>query len=644
MLALVGTETRPEEPVKMGYQPALDGLRAVAVSAVLLFHLGVSWMPGGYLGVSVFFTLSGFLITTLLIRERVSTGSIDTRAFYTRRLRRLMPASLACIAGVCVVIGIGLIADTASLRREVLGALFQVENWVSLLGGQSYAELFQSPSPVAHFWSLAIEEQFYWLWPPVVTGLLIWSTRGARPLQRMTYALVGLFVLFSLSVPITLQLWSADAVYFASWTRFAEILAGGALAAFVALRNPPSWVRWFAPPTLVAIIWLCVVTPSGRGWAYEGGLPLFAILSVLLILALQTAGPIRTVLATAPLVAIGRVSFGLYLYHWPVFVVLDRERTGLDGWELGTLRMAVTIAITLVSYHLLEAPIRERRWLLRPQRLVVALGAAFVAVAILTFASVPVPATAERPTVLGGGAGATGASGPSGTTGAERPPVLAVFGDSVPAWLLEKAAPSFTRTDVVIANGSHEACDAGLDFPVGYDRVGTELREPDDCEEWDTAYGPVLRQTGRRADIALLVLGASVVTDHLVDGQRRSPCETLDWYTRDVAQRIAFLRDEGARVVMAIPSWPGERSQFVFPSDYARRMGCVRDALSALAAEEAVPTIDLAPEFCPAGPTGDCEKMSQDGLHIDPDKAPAVLDWLLDQVLATHRARPGATT
>jgi len=643
MLALVGTETRPEEPVKMGYQPALDGLRAVAVSAVLLFHLGVSWMPGGYLGVSVFFTLSGFLITTLLIRERVATGRIDSRAFYTRRLRRLMPASLACIAGVCVVIGIGLIADTAALRREVLGALFQVENWVSLLGGQSYAELFQSPSPVAHFWSLAIEEQFYWLWPPVVTGLLIWATRGSRPLQRMTYALVGLFVLFSLSVPITLRLWSADAVYFASWTRFAEILAGGALAAFVALRNPPSWVRWFAPPTLLAIVWLCIVTPSGRGWAYEGGLPLFAIISVGLILSLQTAGPVRSLLATAPLVAIGRVSFGLYLYHWPVFVVLDAQRTGLDGWRLGTLRMAVTIAITVVSYHLLEVPIRERRWLLRPRRLVTALGAAFAAVAVLTFVTVPVPATAERPRVLGG-AGAARATGPTGVTGAGAPPVLAVFGDSVPAWLIEKAAPGFTRTDIVILNGAHEACDAGLDFPVGFDRVGAELREPDDCEEWDTAYGPVLRQTGRPADLALLVLGASVVTDHLVDGQRRSPCDTLDWYTRDVAERIGFLRDEGAQVIMAIPSWPGERSQFVFPSDYARRMGCVRDALSALAAAQEVPTIDLAPEFCPAGPTGNCEKMSLDGLHIDPDKAPAVFDWLLDQVLATRRAQRAART
>jgi hypothetical protein len=449
----------------------------------------------------------------------------------------------------------------------------------------------------------------------------------------MTYALVGLFVLFSLSVPVTRVLWSPDAVYFASWTRFAEILAGGALAAFVALRNPPAWVRWFAAPSLAAIVVLCIVTPSGRGWAYEGGLPLFALLSVLLILSLQAEGPIRTVLATAPLVAIGRVSFGLYLYHWPVFVVLDADRTGLSGWQLGVLRMVVTTAITLVSYFLLEQPIRERRWLLRPKRLVATLGVAFAAVAVLTFVTVPVPAKAARPAVLGGAR-----AGTTGTTAEELPPVVAVFGDSVPAWLIEKAAPTFTRTDVVIANGAHEACDAGVGFPVGFDKTGAELREPEDCEPWVVAYAPVLNKTGRKADVALLMLGASVVTDHLVDGQRRSPCEDLRWYTADLAKRVAFLRAKGTRVIMTIPSWTGERSQFVFPPDYGKRMGCVRDALVAFAAAQSLPTIDLAPELCPAGPVGDCEKTSLDGLHVDAEKAPAVFDWLLDQVLAAHAA------
>ncbi len=153
---------------------------------------------------------------------------------------------------------------------HLVGAL---ENWVSLLGGKSYAQLFQSPSPVAHFWSLAIEEQFYWLWPPVVAGLLVWSLRGDVPLRRATWALCGLFVLFSLSVPLTRVLWSPDAVYFASWTRFAEILAGGALAAFVALLV--AYVAWplfllqvirqgYGAGALMTMIGLIVVSDSAQ--------------------------------------------------------------------------------------------------------------------------------------------------------------------------------------------------------------------------------------------------------------------------------------------------------------------------------------------------------------------------------------------
>jgi len=338
------------------------------------------------------------------------------------------------------------------------------------------------------------------------------------------------------------------------------------------------------------------------------------------------------------------VSFGLYLYHWPVFVVLDERRTGLVGWQLGTLRMAVTIAITVVSYFLLETPVRERRWLRQPKRLVTTLGVAFAAVAVLTFAAVPVPAKAVRPTVLGGGTGAKGAAGSTGAAAVDRPPVVAVFGDSVPAWLIEKAAPTFTRTDVVISNGSREACDGAVDFPTGYARDGSELHPPADCQDWKTSYPPVLTQSGRRADVALLVLGESVVVDHLVDGQRLSPCANLDWYTQDVAARIAYLRSNGVEVIMTIPAWPGTHSQFIFTSDYAQRMGCVRDALTEFAAEQRVPTIDLAPRMCPAGPTGECEATSLDGVHVDVEKAPAVFDWLVDQVLTTHKAQRAAKT
>ncbi len=627
---MVGTTARPEKVVNLGYQPALDGLRAVAVATVLLFHLGVPWMPGGYLGVSVFFTLSGFLITTILIRERVVNGGIDTRAFYTRRLRRLMPASLLVIVGVCTLVAFGVIADTQSQRGEILGALFQVQNWVSLFGGKSYAQLFQSPSPVAHFWSLAIEEQFYWIWPPVVTALLAWSLRGAEPLQRATWALCGFFVVFSLSVPLTLWLWSPDAVYFASWTRFAEILAGGALAALLSGKKPPDWVRWFGFPSLIAILVLSVVTPSGRGWAYNGGLPLFALISCALILSLQPAGPVRSILSTRPFVAVGRVSFGLYLFHWPVFVVLDASRTGLDGIALGVLRMSVTIVITVLSYSLLESPIRERRVFAAQRQLVIYLGAVFVATAVFIFVVVAVPETKVAPNVLGGRSGATGSTGNQGT----KPTVIAVLGDSVPSWLLtEAAAVPFTRKDVVIYNGSHPACDGMVGLPDARDRRGETLRPPADCANWTASYPAAITRGGTTAGVALLMIGTAPILDHLVNGRWVGPCDGVDWYLSDVAKRIEYLRSKNVIPVLTITSWPGPNSQFIYPSDYTKRAECVRDEMKAFALFEGISSFDLAPRLCASGPGSVCDATRTDGVHVDSASAPAVLDWVIDQTL-----------
>ena len=157
------------------YQPSLDGVRAVSVIAVLLFHAGMSWMTGGYLGVSVFFTLSGFLITRLLLAEHERSGRIDAGAFYARRARRLLPASVVCLVTVCMFAANGAFDGVADLRRDVVGAALQVANWTSLAGKGGYAEQLAAEagrrSPLTHYWSLAIEEQFYWLWP-LTAGLL----------------------------------------------------------------------------------------------------------------------------------------------------------------------------------------------------------------------------------------------------------------------------------------------------------------------------------------------------------------------------------------------------------------------------------------------------------------------------------------
>jgi len=374
------------------YQPALDGVRAVAVLAVLLFHAGFSWMGGGYLGVSVFFTLSGFLITSLLLTEHRSTGSVDAKAFYTRRARRLLPASLLCLALVCVLAAFGAWDGITKLRRDVLGALLQVFNWVKLASGESYADLTAAQAglrrPLDHYWSLAIEEQFYWLWPLAFLGIVAWSARrGRSPLRFVLW----LTVASSVAAPVIAQVWGPDAAYWATPARMSEILFGALVACVVAEHRVRDRAAVLAPIGLVVLLAACILFPDGSGPAYEGFLPLVAVVSAATIYGLQVSGPMVTALSARPLVALGRISYGVYLFHWPVFVLIDRE-----AWELPAavdfgLKFAVTIAVALLSYFLVERPVRRSDWFVPSRTLVGALaGSAVVAAMVLL-----VPATAK---------------------------------------------------------------------------------------------------------------------------------------------------------------------------------------------------------------------------------------------------------
>ena len=647
--------THSGEVQAFGYQPALDGVRAIAVMAVLGFHLGIGWLSGGYLGVSVFFTLSGFLITSLLLREHVGTGKVDLPAFYQRRARRLIPAGLLVLGLVCIAGAANLFELRSTFRRDVLASMFQVLNWVQLIGNQSYADLFTSPSPVTHYWSLGVEEQFYVLWPFLLVVLLRFLQRRAAT-ERLLASLVVLWVLSAVAAPLTARWWSHDAAYYATWARASEVMSGAVLAAVLARRRPASWWAFLAPLALAIMAVAVVLTPAGHGWAFSGGLPLFGLVSAMLVAGLQTPGLYQWVLSAKPLVWIGRLSYGIYLFHWPVFVILDEPRTGLDGAPLVVVRLAVTMAFAVASYYLLEHPIRIRRALPSARRLTTALGSGVLIVGALAVTSdVPVSAgPAAIPTVITAATTAASStsldSTPANSSGATEtttgepettvppPQVLALLGDSVPAWLVRDGAPAFTRTDAVVVNGAREACDAMIDMPVARDRFGTELRPPKDCEAWDTWYPKVLDQMGPSAghpiDVAVLMIGQAPVLDHLVDGAWVPPCDSIDWYLRDVQQRIDYLRGRGLPVVFVLPARLGERSQFSVPADFEQRMKCVRAALVPFAAQAGVPTVDLDPVLCPAN---DCEALrSRDGVHVDPDRAPEVLDWLVGAVLAAR--------
>jgi len=369
------TDARPSSfSPPLAYFPGLDGLRAIAVVVVLLFHAGVADAPGGFLGVSLFFTLSGFLITGLLIRESAVTGRIALRRFWGRRIRRLMPAALLCLALV-VATGRWLVAEPIlpRLRIDVVSAAANVANWRFVTTHQSYAELFaHQPSAVLHFWSLAIEEQFYLIFPCIVAVLISRRRQWALPL--------GLGVMAAASVVAAIATSSHDVVYYGTHTRAAELLIGGMLACVVHRRGvglPEPALTRLARPWAVqavgfvgvgALALLVVTTEQDDEWLYRGGFAALAFLWCGLIVAARASGPFRALVGRSPLVALGRRSYGVYLFHWPVFTLLTPARLSVHGWQARLIQLLVIAALTEASYRLIEGPVRQRTVLTNVRR------------------------------------------------------------------------------------------------------------------------------------------------------------------------------------------------------------------------------------------------------------------------------------
>ena len=368
----------------LGYRPALDGLRALSVLAIVAYHAQVPGSRGAFLGVSTFFTLSGFLITTITLADHRRRGRVRITGFYARRARRLLPAAVVTIAGIAAItLRVGTAAQVIRLRGDSLSALFYVANWHLIRAGDSYGNLFQSPSMYLHFWSLAIEEQFYLAFPLVVAACL-WLGRGSRKVLAGT---LGVAVLASMA-------WSAhlfdggagvDRAYFGTDTRLAE-LAVGCLAALWwwrgdrdpahLLRGNGSAPRRARAPHAVASRVLPVVGVAGlaglllawhyvertSGALYKGGLAAYAVLSVVVVLScIQSRGLVPRVLSLRPLVWIGTVSYAVYLIHWPIMVVL-RQRTALPWQGVLAVDLALTLVAAAVSQRVLERPVRTGRW------------------------------------------------------------------------------------------------------------------------------------------------------------------------------------------------------------------------------------------------------------------------------------------
>ena len=352
----------PRPTPKLTHLPGLDGLRGLAVIGVLAFHGGFTAFKGGFLGVSTFFTLSGFLITSLLLREFATHGTISLGAFWRRRFRRLLPAALAglllaCLCGVLY----GSPEQLARLRLDVLAGLAYVANWRFVLAHKRYADLFAAPSPLQHFWSLAIEEHFYVVYPLLVAVAL--RVGGRRALTAVLVALAGVSVILSFALSSDF-----DRVYYGTDTRAFELLAGGLFSLWwtSASRRSPSLL----PRQLRDVIGGTGLVLSVSAWATigltsarlpRGGFVLQALATCAVLVALTTNGAVARVLSWRPIRAVGLISYGLYVYHWPVFLALGDERTDLGRGALFALRIAVTVSFALFSYVLIEQPIRSER-------------------------------------------------------------------------------------------------------------------------------------------------------------------------------------------------------------------------------------------------------------------------------------------
>jgi peptidoglycan/LPS O-acetylase OafA/YrhL len=366
----------PVTSSRLGYLPALDGLRAVAVVAVLLYHsYDLRMFRGGFLGVDVFFVLSGYLITLVLVSGYRSAGRVDLRTFWLRRARRLLPALFLVLGVTCAYTALFLPHEAARLRTDGLASLGYVTNWHLIFGDQSYFETIGRPSMVQHLWSLAVEEQFYLLWPLILAAGFALFRRHRRHLVLGVLAAAGASALLMgmLYDPAA----DPSRVFYGTDTHASGLLLGAALAFL--------WPSWRLSPKTGkrAPLMLDVVGAVGLGvllWCfqnvsefdtglYRGGYLVFGVVTmvVVAVAAHPAARLMRTLLGNGPMRWIGIRSYGIYLWHWPVYQITRPELdVPVRGFPLLALRFAITVTLAALSFRFVEAPIREGalgRWL-----------------------------------------------------------------------------------------------------------------------------------------------------------------------------------------------------------------------------------------------------------------------------------------
>jgi peptidoglycan/LPS O-acetylase OafA/YrhL len=557
-----GAPPAPDRPqVELPYVAGFDGLRAIGLVVMLAYHHGVAAARGGIFTVSMFFTLSGYLIATLALGEWARTGRMSLARFWERRARRLLPAALATVVGIVALQHWFEVGSTPRFTGDLLGALAYVANWRMAYSGGDYAATFTLEAPVQHFWSLAVEEQFYLAFPLLFVGLLALA-RGRWRAAGVAFA-VGAAASFAAAWWTAGRHGNSGVAYYATYTRASEILVGVALAFAVVTRPARRFlaseagvrtVRVLGFVGVVGLLWLWHTVGLADDAVFRGATALNAGLTGLVILACTSPrlGATARVLGLWPLRNLGKISYAVYLFHWPLFLLLDEDRTGLDFWPLFFVRVGATVALAVVSYHLLEAPFRARGGLLRTRARLAGFLAVPAAAIVALVLVVPVhpPETIDLT--------ATGDEGPAfpdvvtPAGGAEPDARVLLVGDSV-TWSLFGGFVTWNE-----ANPDHQ-------FHVdNYRAIGCPVAEAGQLRALGEVTQPnracrrfreLLPAMLNRADYDAIVvnMGHADLADRVVDGEwRRFGDPRFDgWFEDQLGGMADILAAEGAPVLWA---------------------------------------------------------------------------------------------
>ena len=666
----MGTEPMPRQ---LPHLPALDGLRAIAVIFVVAYHLDLGWARGGFIGVDIFFVISGFLITRLLIDEQGASGRIAVIGFWIRRFRRLVPALVVMVGATLLATRWwGLPEQWDGVRRDGVASLAYVANWRFVFDRQSYFESAIGPSPLLHTWSLAVEEQWYLVWPIVMVGLLALAQRPRRGAAIATMTVVLAAVASAGLMAALYDPADASRVYFGTDTRAQQLLVGAALAWFTTwvptLEDVPEHrvFRLASRISLVILGVIAVTVDDTSAWLYRGGFLAISVLAAVVVLGTATthrSGAFNW-LGGQPWGWIGRRSYGIYLWHWPVIIFVG-PAMGLEMATIPLIAVQLTVMLLLaeMSFRLVEQPVRRSvapasrtiaAWTLGASavaavgvvglsaptdRRLEQLGSVVLPVDDIVVASTTTPVESEQelpapPTT----SRAERTPGDMAAPPEEVPPVrrLVLLGDSAAYSLAEQfdrsIAPSWD-VQAVVQTGCPLTPGVTLD-------AGSSTPNPRDpnCVDWREIWPAYV--SALDPDIVVVMIGAWEVLDHLVDGRDiRFPSPEWDEL---IATTLVGAADAAATtgapvVFFDVACMGGPRSNLgtTARSDPTRTAAVNRHLDDLAAAREDVTIERVSMVVCPTGVDGleiDGTPVRYDGVHFTSVGASLVWPWVFEQL------------